>query len=99
MSTYFRCKTPISERHLKMNKENLLSVISTPELVHKVQLRHEAKLLRIKQVLELYPVGRSTLYKMIAENRFPKQVSLSAKSVAWREVDVVSFINSLQGAK
>lgn len=76
--------------------KNLTSVISTPELV---QLSTASKLLRIKQVLNLYPVGRSTLYKMIAENRFPKQVNLSVKSVAWRASEVYAFINSLQGGK
>lgn len=101
----FGVKPPMFKRHLKMAKEKLLSIISTPELVQKVQakqlehIEHRSKLLRIKQVLELYPVGRSTLYKMIAENRFPKQISLSAKSVAWREIDVISFINSLKGVK
>lgn len=77
----------------------LTSVISTPALVQSAQTNHTARLLRLKQVLELYPIGRSSLYKMIAEGRFPAQLRISEKSVAWREAEVLAFINSLQGVK
>lgn len=56
----------------------------------------EPRILRIKQVLAIYPVGRSTLYKMIAEGKFCRPVSLGVKSVGWRSQDVYAFISALE---
>jgi prophage regulatory protein len=57
----------------------------------------EPKILRIKQTLAIYPVGRSTLYKMIAEGKFPAPVSLGgARSVGWKSQDVYAFIAALE---
>lgn len=56
----------------------------------------EPRILRIKQVLAIYPVGRSTLYKMIAEGKFSRPVSLGGKSVGWKSQDVYAFIAALE---
>ena len=45
-------------------------------------------LLRLPAVLRLTGLGRSTLYRMIAEHRFPAPVQLSKRAVAWREDEV-----------
>ncbi len=45
-------------------------------------------LLRLPRVLEMTGLGRSTLYKMIAEHTFPGPVLLSKRAVAWRHDDV-----------
>ncbi len=45
-------------------------------------------LLRLPRVLEMTGLGRSTLYKMIAEHAFPGPVKLSKRAVAWRHDDV-----------
>jgi prophage regulatory protein len=58
--------------------------------------KQEPKILRIKQVLEIYPVGRSTLYKMIAEGKFNRPVSLGSKSVGWHSNYVYDFIAALE---
>lgn len=46
------------------------------------------RILRIKQVLDLTGLSRSTLYRMIHESTFPKQMHISRHCVGWRESEV-----------
>ena len=41
------------------------------------------QLIRLPQVKEITGLGKSTIYRLIEEGDFPKQVSLGARSVAW----------------
>lgn len=50
--------------------------------------------LREKDVLERIPISRSTLWKMVRENRFPKPVKLSSRVTVWRESGVNAFIEN-----
>jgi prophage regulatory protein len=54
------------------------------------------RLLRITEVLSLVGVSRSTLYKWVADEMFPKPVSLGVRSVAWREEAVEAWMLSRQ---
>jgi len=45
-------------------------------------------LLRLPTVRQLTGVGRSTIYKLIAEDKFPKPVRIGERAVAWRESEV-----------
>ena len=51
------------------------------------------RFLRISQVLELIPIGRSTLWAKIKRGEFPKPEKLSAKIAVWRESDIQAYIN------
>jgi prophage regulatory protein len=53
-----------------------------------VSLASTPRLLRLPEVLRITGLGRSTLYRMIAEHRFPAPVQLSKRAVAWREDEV-----------
>ncbi|MDY0745677.1 AlpA family transcriptional regulator [Paucibacter sp. R3-3] len=44
--------------------------------------------LRLPGVLRFTNLGRSTIYQLIADDKFPKQVHLSARAVAWRRSDL-----------
>ena len=50
------------------------------------------KLLRLKQVINCTGLARSTIYKLMDEQSFPKQVSLGARGVAWVEGEVQDWI-------
>jgi prophage regulatory protein len=50
------------------------------------------KLIKLKDVISTTGLGRSTIYKYIANNSFPKPVSLGAKSVAWVEGEMQEWI-------
>ena len=44
--------------------------------------------LRMPSVIRLTGLGRSTIYRMVAESKFPRPVQLGDRAVAWRRSDV-----------
>lgn len=61
-----------------------------------IQTSQAQALLRLPDVVALTGVPKSTLYRMVSTGAFPKMVKLSARSVAWRMVDVAGWIESRQ---
>lgn len=51
--------------------------------------------LRLPQVLELIPIGKSTLWQKVKDGTFPKQIKLGAKTSVWRASDVYEYINRM----
>ena len=51
------------------------------------------RLLRLREVLRLTGLSRSTLYRKLKANEFPKPVKLGKRAVAWRESEVIDWIN------
>ena len=47
-----------------------------------------APLLRLRKVLELTGLGRSTVYRMMSERSFPSPVRLNRRAVGWKSADV-----------
>lgn len=43
---------------------------------------------RMSTVLRITGLGRSTIYRLIAEDRFPAQVRIGARAVGWRWSDL-----------
>ena len=50
------------------------------------------KVIRLQQVMEMTGLGRSTVYKYVSENWFPKPIPLGGRSVGWLESEVVEWI-------
>jgi prophage regulatory protein len=50
------------------------------------------RLVRLKEVIDCTGLGRSTIYKYIAERSFPKPVSLGDRCVGWVESEVHDWI-------
>jgi len=50
------------------------------------------KVLRLPEVIRSTGLARSTIYKLIAEKNFPKQIPLGVKSVGWLESDIEKWI-------
>jgi predicted DNA-binding transcriptional regulator AlpA len=46
------------------------------------------RLLRIKQVLEIVPIGKSTWWRGVKSGRFPEPVRLGPKTTCWRESEI-----------
>ena len=46
------------------------------------------QLLRLPEVVNRTGLGRSTVWALIAQGRFPRQVKLSARSSAWVAAEV-----------
>ncbi|AZN36621.1 helix-turn-helix transcriptional regulator [Iodobacter ciconiae] len=52
-------------------------------------------LLRLPEVLQIIPVSRATWYAGIKTGRYPAQVKLGPRIVAWRRSDIVNLLASL----
>lgn len=50
------------------------------------------KLIKLKAVMDCTGLARSTVYKFIAEGRFPKPVKLGVRMVAWVESEIQQWI-------
>jgi len=51
------------------------------------------KFLRLRAVMAVTGLSRSQIYKLIGEGKFPVQVKLASKSVAWVEADIVHWMH------
>ena len=57
--------------------------------------------LRLKQVLQFIPIGKTAWYAGIKEGRFPKPIQLSARTAVYRAQDIAALIDKIsqgQGA-
>ena len=52
----------------------------------------EIGFVREKQVLRVFPVGRSTWWNGVRDGRYPQPVKLSDRITAWRVSDIRSLI-------
>ena len=50
-------------------------------------------ILRLKQVKNKTGLARSTIYFLIAQNNFPKQISLGGRAVGWIEHEIEEWIS------
>jgi len=54
--------------------------------------RRVTRLIRLPEVQHRVGLGRSTIYRWMAEGKFPKPVQLGSYAVAWAEDEVESWI-------
>ncbi|MDD9176313.1 MULTISPECIES: AlpA family transcriptional regulator [Aliivibrio] len=50
------------------------------------------RFLKLKEVMALTALSRSSIYKFMEESRFPKSVSLGDRAVAWVESEVEEWM-------
>ncbi|TPD54896.1 MAG: AlpA family transcriptional regulator [Thalassolituus maritimus] len=50
------------------------------------------KILKLKEVMDCTALGRSTIYKYISEDTFPKPIPLGSRSVGWLQSEVEDWI-------
>ncbi|WP_234680341.1 helix-turn-helix transcriptional regulator [Bradyrhizobium monzae] len=53
------------------------------------------RMLNEKQVLQIVPVGRTTLYRMEKAGRFPKSTYISPNRRVWFEDEIVAWQNAV----
>ncbi len=51
------------------------------------------RFLRLPQVLERFPVSKSTWWAGIRKGIFPRGIKLSPRTTAWREADIDALCN------
>ncbi|MBF4433262.1 AlpA family transcriptional regulator [Vibrio anguillarum] len=52
------------------------------------------KVIRLKEVIELTGLSKSTIYRLTESNKFPKQLSLGERSVGWLESEVKEWLEN-----
>ncbi len=57
------------------------------------QVQSIDRFLRLREVLLVTGLTRSSVYRMIATNDFPRPVHLAARAVAWPESEIVIWQN------
>lgn len=50
------------------------------------------RLLRLPQVLEIYPVGRTHWWSGVKSGRYPQPVHLTSRTVAWFSSDIEELV-------
>jgi prophage regulatory protein len=45
---------------------------------------NEDRYIRIKELVTMLGIARSTLYRLIKDNKFPKQIKLTERTSVWR---------------
>ncbi len=55
----------------------------------------QRNLLRLKEVLALYPISRTSWYDGVKMGLYPQPVRLGKKTVAWRASEIEAAINQL----
>lgn len=56
------------------------------------ETRRVTRLIRLPEVQHRVGLGRSTIYRWMAEGKFPKPTQLGGYAVAWAEEDVDAWI-------
>lgn len=54
----------------------------------------EVGFIRIKEILKIFPIGKSTWWDGVKEGRFPKPIKLGLRTTAWKVEDIKFLIAS-----
>lgn len=57
-----------------------------------MELPRPDRILRIRMVLEMTGLSRSTLYRKIQEGSFPRQIQITRHCIGWRESAVQTWL-------
>jgi prophage regulatory protein len=52
------------------------------------------QILRMREVIQRIGLSRSTIYKLMENNDFPKPMKLGAQAIGWRDTDIDVWISS-----
>ena len=53
--------------------------------------------IRLKDLLKLIPVGKSSWWAGVKTGKYPQPVKLGAKTTAWRNKDILNLIKKFEG--
>jgi prophage regulatory protein len=55
------------------------------------------RLIRLKELIKIIGLGRSTVYKLLNEGKFPKRIKLTQRTVVWRLSEIEAWIEEKDG--
>jgi prophage regulatory protein len=50
------------------------------------------RIMRLKEVTEKTGLAKSTVYNLISQGKFPKQIDLGARSVGWVDTEIEEWL-------
>jgi len=50
-------------------------------------------IIKLQKVMEITKLSRTTIYRLIQEGKFPKQIKLSERSSGWLESEVLAYLD------
>jgi prophage regulatory protein len=53
----------------------------------------------MKELKEILGLGTRTIYRMISDNKFPKPIKLTERTVAWRMSTINEWVESRENKK
>jgi prophage regulatory protein len=59
----------------------------------------QERLIRLNEVMRITGLSRSRIYQYISEGKFPDNVSIGGRSVAWVESEVAQWVNRVIGVR
>jgi len=68
---------------------------ATPATDRVSQDPRDTEFLRLPSVLRRTGLGRSTIYRLMADEKFPAPVKLSGRAIGWRQSDLDRWSNEL----
>ena len=86
MSSYL-AEPVASLRRFSVRLKNRRSKMAQPET---------GKLLRLEAVISLIGMKRSWILQKVKDGKFPKPLRLSPRAVAWREREILEWIESCE---
>lgn len=76
---------PASKAKVEERPEPIKPLTDTPE-----------RMIQLREVMQLIGLGKTMIYRMIQENRFPPPYKLSPGASRWSEAEVVAWIEKLK---
>jgi prophage regulatory protein len=71
-----------------------MTALSTAQAKLRGQASDRGRFLRIDDVLATTGLSRATIYRLVADNEFPKQHQLTRRCVGWWEADVDAWLTA-----
>jgi len=67
------------------------------ENIMKSELLPAVGFVRIKTILRIFPISRSSWYQGVADGKFPRPIRLGVRTSVWRVQDIRELINKFGG--
>jgi len=58
----------------------------------------ESGFMRVNEIIQLIPIGRSTWWSRVKSGEFPQPVKLGPRTTVWRVEDIRTLINRISGS-
>lgn len=58
----------------------------------------EDRYIRIKELSEMLSISKSSIYRLVQENKFPKQIKLAERTAVWRLSEINKWIEDREKA-